>query len=178
MSGEIYDPIQRMTVTVSHQGDTAIIETRVEPGGGVPKHSHPTQAETFTLHSGTVRFKVGRAKVDAGPGDVVEVPPATKHSFRNRSDEEASFRAALTPGGNAEGFFRDAAAIGNEGLVTKGGRPKSWRGLVRGAELLRRHRTEVVVYSPPPFLQRLFVPLLLHLAKSNGAKSPDWEASR
>lgn len=172
MSEELYDPIQRMYLRLSHEGETAIIETRVEPGGGVPKHSHPTQAETFTVHSGTVRFKVGRTKVEAGPGDVIEVPPDTKHSFRNRSEEEAAFRAALTPGGNAEGFFRDAAAMGNEGLVTKGGQPKSWRGLVRGAELLRRYRKEVVIYSPPPLLQRLFLPLLLRLAGSKGAKEP------
>jgi quercetin dioxygenase-like cupin family protein len=178
MSGEIHDPIQRMRVTVSHEGETAVIETRVEPGGRVPKHSHPTQAEIFTVHSGTVRFKVGRAKVDAGPGDVVDVPPGTKHSFRNRSGEEASFTARLTPGLHAENFFLDAAAMGNDGLVTKGGLPKSWRGLLRGAQLLRRYREEVVIYSPPPFLQRLFVPPLLHLARSNGAKSPDWEASQ
>jgi quercetin dioxygenase-like cupin family protein len=164
MKTEIYDPIQRFHLSLSTEGDTALVEARVEPGGGVPKHSHPQQAERFTVHSGSVSFRVGRRKIVAGPGDVVDVPAGTKHSFRNRTDGEVRMSARLTPGLAAENFFLDAAAMGNDDLVTRGGRPKSWRGLVRGAELLERYRDEVVIYEPPPFLQRLFVPLLLRAA--------------
>jgi len=171
VSTEIYDPIQRFHLVLFKEGDTAVISARVEPGGGVPKHSHPNQAEQFTVHTGTIRFRIGRTKIDAGPGDIVEVPAGTKHSFRNRSGEEASMLARLTPGLAAEEFFLDAAAMGNDGLVTKGGNPKSWRGIVRGAELLRRYREEVIIYRPPPFLQRLFVPLLLRLAGTGREKT-------
>ena len=163
---QIHDPIQRMHLTISGEGNSAVIATRVEPGGGVPKHSHPHQSEQFAVEDGNVSFRVGRERIEAGPGDVVDIPAGTKHSFRNRTNADATFRAVLTPGENAERFFLDAAAMGNDGLVTKGGNPKSWRGIVRGAELLHRYRDEVVIYSPHPFLQRLFIPILLHLAGS------------
>jgi oxalate decarboxylase/phosphoglucose isomerase-like protein (cupin superfamily) len=141
------------------------IGVRVEPGGGVPTHSHPSQEERFSVVDGQVFFRVGRDRFTAGPGAEVLVPPGTKHRFHNRSGYEASFRALLTPGTGAAAFFTETAALAREGLFTQGGLPKRWRAVVRGAELLDRYRDQVVIYNPPPALQRLLVPLVLRWSR-------------
>jgi mannose-6-phosphate isomerase-like protein (cupin superfamily) len=50
------------------------------PGAGPKLHSHD-YPETFIVEAGAVRFTVGDAEVDAGPGDIVVVEGGTPHAF-------------------------------------------------------------------------------------------------
>jgi mannose-6-phosphate isomerase-like protein (cupin superfamily) len=50
------------------------------PGRGPRLHRH-AYSETFLIQAGRGRFQLGDDAVEAGPGDVVVVPPDTPHKF-------------------------------------------------------------------------------------------------
>ena len=64
--------------------DLELPANRRVPGG---QHIHPKQEERFEVVEGTMRFRMGRKRVVAGPGEVVVVPPGQKHDFANVGDE-------------------------------------------------------------------------------------------
>jgi quercetin dioxygenase-like cupin family protein len=73
-------------------GEAVVVEVTVEPDGFVAAaHVHPYQSERFEIVSGRVGFRLGREKLEAGPGDVVVVEPGTAHKFWNAADEPAVF---------------------------------------------------------------------------------------
>jgi quercetin dioxygenase-like cupin family protein len=164
MGKEIVDPVVGYRLILEADGENLIINTWVKPGGGPPAHIHPNQEERFTVHEGTVQFKVGRRKVISGPGDELVVPAGTKHAFKNLGAAEASFRAELRPALNGEAFFEETAAAAREGLYTKRGLPTSLSALVWAAKLIDRNRELVVICNPPPVLQRLLIPLVLRFS--------------
>ena len=57
-----------------------------QPGAGPDLHRHP-YAETWIVRSGRGRFTADGEDVDAGPGDIVVVGPATPHKFKNVGTE-------------------------------------------------------------------------------------------
>lgn len=68
-----------------HGSQSSFYVSRSAPGNGPDLHSHP-YSETFVILKGTVRFTAGDQVLDAGPGDVVVVPPETPHGFTNVGD--------------------------------------------------------------------------------------------
>lgn len=65
---------------------TSIYQSVTMPGGGPPPHAHP-YTEFFVIRDGGARFQVGDESIEAGPGDVVIVPPDVTHSFVNPGTE-------------------------------------------------------------------------------------------
>jgi len=62
-------------------------------------HFHEMHDEGFYVVRGRVRFHCpGRGTIDAGPGDLVTVPPRLPHKFSNPFDEETQFINTITPG--------------------------------------------------------------------------------
>ena len=61
---------------------TSVLEAEIVPGSGPRPHTH-TYAEFFILHEGQGRYFVDGISIDAEAGDIVIVPPDTKHSFVN-----------------------------------------------------------------------------------------------
>jgi len=53
-----------------------------EPGQGPGLHLHP-YPETWVVRAGRALITAGEEEIEAGPGDVVVVEPATLHGFRN-----------------------------------------------------------------------------------------------
>jgi quercetin dioxygenase-like cupin family protein len=79
-------------------GDTLAWELILAPGGRVPSsHAHPEQEERFTMLDGTMRFRVGRRRLVAGPGETVRVPPGTVHHFANAGAIPARVSVETTP---------------------------------------------------------------------------------
>src|SRR5262245_63669734 len=74
--------------------DLELPADRRVPGG---LHIHPRQTERFEVVSGTMRFRIGRDRVVAGPGDVVVVPPGVAHDFANAGDGSALVRVDIEP---------------------------------------------------------------------------------
>lgn len=162
-SEPLHDPNQGYTLRLDRDGDDLIVDCTVEPGGGVPTHTHPNQVEHFEILEGSFRFRCGRKRVVLGPGDEVTVPKGTKHWFRNVGETTGRHRARLTPALNGEGFFEDTTAMAREGLITKSRMPTSFRGAVTAAEVIDRYRDDVKLSWPPRFM---LAPLLLFRNKS------------
>jgi quercetin dioxygenase-like cupin family protein len=87
-------------------------ELELAPGGRVPSsHAHPEQEERFTVLSGRMRFRVGRRRIVAGPGDTVRVPPGTVHHFANASPQTALVAVQTIPALNMQDLLQTAAAL-------------------------------------------------------------------
>lgn len=67
---------------VDHGATTSVILDHSEPGQGPRLHKHPYD-ETWVVKEGTISFQAGEERFEAGPGDIVIVPPDTPHKFTN-----------------------------------------------------------------------------------------------
>src|ERR1700761_7158675 len=74
---------------VEHGATISLIIDRSEPGEGPRLHRHPYD-ETWVVIDGNLTFQAGDEQLDAGPGDIVLVPPGTPHKFTNRGPERAN----------------------------------------------------------------------------------------
>jgi quercetin dioxygenase-like cupin family protein len=78
----------------------AMRSTWTRPGHRVLEHIHPEMEETFRVVRGNAAVRVGGpagAEVQAGPGDVVVVPPGTRHLAWNPTDGEVELRIEMRP---------------------------------------------------------------------------------
>jgi quercetin dioxygenase-like cupin family protein len=120
---------ERFTFThtaASTGGELLASDFALKPGGAVPiAHVHPVQTERFAVVSGRMRFRVGRRRVEAGPGDVVEVAPGVAHAFANAGDEEARLRVEVRPALAMEEMFADVVTLARAGRMTRRGLPRS-----------------------------------------------------
>jgi mannose-6-phosphate isomerase-like protein (cupin superfamily) len=86
---------------------TSVFEAEIVPGSGPRPHTH-AYAEFFVLHEGQGRYFVDEQSFDAEAGDIVIVPPKTRHSFvntgtgplRHTAIHEAPAQAATFPDGS------------------------------------------------------------------------------
>ena len=60
----------------------SLILDHSDPGHGPRLHRHPYD-ETWVVQDGNVTFQVGEDRLQAGPGDIVIVPPDAAHKFTN-----------------------------------------------------------------------------------------------
>src|SRR5437764_6688882 len=59
------------------------------PGHRAAEHVHPEMEERYEVLSGTAAFRIGgAADREAGPGEVVVVPPGTRHLAWNPTERE------------------------------------------------------------------------------------------
>ena len=94
-------------ITVSAQstdGAFLLVDTQVDPDGGVPPHLHRREDETFSILEGRFAPEVGGQSTLAGPGDTVFAPRGLAHSWRCVSPEGGRFLILITPGDNFEAF--------------------------------------------------------------------------
>jgi mannose-6-phosphate isomerase-like protein (cupin superfamily) len=74
---------------IEHGATISLIIDRSEPGEGPRLHRH-SYDETWVVIEGNLTFQDGDQELDAGPGDIVLVPPETPHKFINRGPERAN----------------------------------------------------------------------------------------
>jgi mannose-6-phosphate isomerase-like protein (cupin superfamily) len=165
----VEDPVLRQRHEFHHPSDDVlIVESWVYPGGGVTPHVHPSQHERFEVLAGECTFTVGRGKVVKRAGEAAEVPAGTRHAYRNSGTEQLHMRCEVTPPMTLEGFLTDVAAMSRAGLITSGGLPKGWHGLLAGTVLLKSYRDMAVILNPPPFVQRALGDRLAPLGSRRG----------
>src|SRR5215467_12421861 len=82
-------------------------EVWVAPGGGPPPHIHLREDESFYVQQGTLTLQVGSKALTASPGDFIQIPRGTVHSFKNEGPETARMILVVTPAG-PENFFAEA----------------------------------------------------------------------
>ena len=161
----VENPVFKIRSSFRREGESLIVDTWIDPGGGVTPHVHPAMEERFETVEGTAQFLSGRKWVTAPAGEGVLVPPGTRHSFRNRTDEVAHIRCRATPPMTLQEFLTEAAALSRAGKLNKLGLPTSFAALKDVAALAERHRPMVVMSSPPGFVQKLVLPPLARRAE-------------
>jgi quercetin dioxygenase-like cupin family protein len=143
-------------------GELLAFELALRPGGAVPiPHVHPIQTERFEVVDGHMTFRVGLRKLQAGPGDVVEVAPGVAHSFANPGDEEARVRVEVRPALAMEEMFAEVIAMAEAGRMNRRGMP---RNLLDLAVLARKYDQEAHAPLLSVRLQRVLLAPLVFLA--------------
>jgi quercetin dioxygenase-like cupin family protein len=163
--GLVVDPVFQIRSKFERQGEAMVVDTWIDPGGGVTPHVHPAMEERFETIEGTAQFLSGRTWHTTPAGEGVLVPPGTRHAFRNRSDAVAHIRCWATPPSTLEEFLTEAAAMSRAGKLNKLALPTSFGALVEMADMAMRHREMVVMSSPPRVVQKLMLPPLARLAR-------------
>ena len=161
----VEDPVFKIRSSFRREGESLIVDTWIDPGGGVTPHVHPAMEERFETVEGTAQFLSGRKWVTAPAGEGILVPPGTRHSFRNRTDEVAHIRCRATPPMTLQEFLTEAAALSRAGKLNKLGLPTSFAALKEVAAFAERHRPMVVMSSPPGVVQKLLLPPLARRAR-------------
>ena len=145
-------------------GELVAIDLELPAGRRVPGplHIHPRQEERFEVVAGTMRFRLGRERVVAGPGDVVVVPPGVAHDFANAGDTDRA-RPRRGPPGIADGAaVRDGGRAGrSRGARWPSGVPKP----LDLALFTREFDDEVRAAFPPRWVQRAALAPLAWLAR-------------
>ena len=111
-------------------------------------------------------FRVGLRKVEAGPGDVVEVAPGVAHSFANAGEEEARLHVEIRPALAMEALFAEVVAMAQAGRMNRRGVP---RNLLDLAELARRYDQEAHAPLLGVRVQRMLLAPLVFLARHRRA---------
>jgi quercetin dioxygenase-like cupin family protein len=146
-------------------GEYVLVETVLRPGATVAAaHSHPYQSETFQVLEGRVGIKVGRDKVDLGPGDGVTVLPRTAHKFWNAGDSQARFTCEVRPAGAFEQLIETMFSLAADGKTSKKGMPNP----LRLAVIARHHFDDVRLPLIPHALQRAALALGAPLGRAFG----------
>jgi mannose-6-phosphate isomerase-like protein (cupin superfamily) len=144
-------------------GALVAIDLELPAGARVPGglHIHPRQEERFTVLAGTMRFRLGRERVTAGPGEVVIVPAGVKHDFANAGDTDALIRVEIRPALQMERLFETAVNLAEQGRTMLGGIPKP----LDLALFLAEFENEVQGAFPPRWVQRIALAPLAWLAR-------------
>ena len=141
--------------------DLELPANRRVPGG---QHIHPNQEERFEVVEGTMRFKMGRKRVVAGPGEVVVVPAGQKHDFANVGDGDALVRVEVRPALKMEQLFETAVGLAEQGRTMLGGIPRP----LDLALFTQEFEDEVQGAFPPRWLQRIVLAPLAWIARRRG----------
>jgi uncharacterized cupin superfamily protein len=134
-------------------------------------HVHPIQTERFEVLDGRMTFRVGLRKIEAGPGDVVEVAPGVAHSFANAGDDEARLHVEVRPALAMEEMFAEVVAMAKAGRMNRRGMP---RNLLDLATLARKYDQEAHAPLLGVRLQRLLLAPLVFLARHRPAPCPQF----
>ncbi len=74
---------------IDHGATISLILDHSEPGQGPRLHRHPYD-ETWVVIEGHLAFRAGGEQLEAGPGEIVIVPPGTPHKFTNNGPGRSS----------------------------------------------------------------------------------------
>jgi len=150
----IVNPLSGERITILQAGgpgDVLVWELLLAPGGRVPSgHAHPGQEETFTVREGCMRFRVGRRRLTAGPGDTVVVAPGTSHHFANPGRVPARVEVRTSPALAMADLLETAAALAREQRAAGRALPR----LADVALFMRDFEAEVASPIAPGLMRR------------------------
>jgi quercetin dioxygenase-like cupin family protein len=97
-------------------GAYSVMEYIAPPGAGSPMHRHHREDEAFHILEGTMTFRLGEKKVEAGAGAFVYIPRGLRHAFANQTEQPVRALVILTPAG-LERYFQEVAALAEAGVT-------------------------------------------------------------
>jgi len=86
-------------------GQYALWEAIVPPGGGPPPHVHSREEEGFYILDGEINFTINGERVVATAGMFANMSVGTPHSFKNESSKPAKMLISVAPAGLEKMFF-------------------------------------------------------------------------
>ncbi len=98
-------------------GQYALFEALVGPGGGPPPHVHSREEEGFYVLEGEITFTINGERVVAKAGTFSNMPVGTPHSFKNESHKSAKMLISVAPAGLEKMFFEVGLSL-PEGATT------------------------------------------------------------
>lgn len=88
-------------------GNYAVIEMTVPPGGGPPPHAHPETQEMFHVLEGELEFKTETGKQIVTQDGFINIPfGGAVHCFKNISENNARLLCTVVPAG-LENLFQE-----------------------------------------------------------------------
>jgi len=98
-------------------GQYAMWEAVVPPGGGPPPHVHSREEEGFYVLEGEITLTVNGERMMATAGTFANMPVGTPHSFKNESGLPAKMLLSVAPAGLEQMFFEVGVPLA-EGATT------------------------------------------------------------
>ncbi len=148
-------------------GKRLVVDGYLQPGGGmVGRHHHPSIHEQFKVIKGTVSFTLNGAEKTAKPGETVDVPPGTWHSFWNSGSNEALVRMDVQPADRFAMVIKNGFSLAQDGKTDNTGKPSMLQ-----IALMAREFDDVIRYDKGPrIVQQLLFLVLTPFAKLKGLK--------
>jgi mannose-6-phosphate isomerase-like protein (cupin superfamily) len=138
---------------VDRTQDPVIMIAEIGPGqSGPPAHIHLKQHETYEVLDGEAEFVLGNRRLQVKPGDQVEIPANTSHTFKNTGATWLKMRDTHQPALSFEEMMRELHGLVLSGNVTGFGDPKS---LIHLSMLWVKHRDLQQSTQPPFFVMRV-----------------------
>ena len=94
-------------------GNYAIWEAELGPGGGPPPHIHRKEEEGFFLLEGRITFFTAEKSFTAAAGDFVHLPRNGLHWFKNETEQPARTLILVAPGG-LEKMFVEVGVLASD----------------------------------------------------------------
>lgn len=164
---------QRMvfrTTAGDSNGGLLTIECWSPPDGpGIPPepvHTHPNQEKLIRVAEGELTVRVDGAERILRAGEQVTVPAGTVHSFWNPSGANAHYWSEFRPALRTAEFFITLFALARDGKLNKDGMPSMPQLMSSGD----RFQGEIMVVSPPAFIQKVSFAVLGPLMRAFGYK--------
>lgn len=156
-------------------GELVRYRWRSVPGGRITEHLHPHQEERFIIERGEGHFTVDGEEQVVRAGETLAIPPGSRHTEWNGSEEEIHGFIEFRPALKAKELHEALAGVVNDGRASARGAPRN--PLQLGATFWH-FRDDIRVISPPVWVQQLMLPPLAALAKLAGVKGYDerWDS--
>ncbi|MGC3961538.1 MAG: cupin domain-containing protein [Verrucomicrobiota bacterium] len=103
--GVVGDVYRLLATGDDTNGQYAMIEALVPPGGGPPPHIHTREEEAFYILEGEITFQIDGKPLVATKGMFANMPVGCPHSFRNESDRPAKMIISVAPAGLEKMFI-------------------------------------------------------------------------
>jgi quercetin dioxygenase-like cupin family protein len=170
-AGEVYEhPFERLVVrvgTAESGGGELVADLYVRADApGVPRHLHPTVAETVTVIRGKVSaWSPDEGERILGPGDTLTIPSNTGHAWRPVGDEDVRMLIEARPGARFEDMWRQFMGLLQDGKAGPEG-PSFLQIMMMAHEF----SDVMAIAGPPLFLQRALAALVTPIGRLRGHK--------
>jgi quercetin dioxygenase-like cupin family protein len=91
------DILMKQMLTSATNPLASVSRVRVPPGGVSGWHQHAAQTETVYVLAGESTLTLGETPVSFGAGQIVAIPPATRHTLTNDGAELVELLCFFTP---------------------------------------------------------------------------------
>lgn len=162
------EKMEFLATAADTKGELVAVRLTAAPGRPAPpEHEHPKLEERFRVEQGRLGYVNGRETRTAEPGELVVIPPATRHTFWNAGEEPLVLLAEVRPAMRFEDFAETIHVLIRDGRITAGRPPRNPFPL---AVIAYAYREEWRLSALPPPVRGL-LPLLAWIGRRLGYRA-------